>query len=75
MNTNFSPAGMALGLGSIPGLTGTAGLGDAMETEEERRRRLQQLQQSRGQLTQQGSPATQSLFGGIGGYNGTGLLR
>ena len=28
-----------------------------METEEEQQRRLQQLQQSRGQLTQQGSPA------------------
>ena len=76
MNTNFSPAGMALGLGSIPGLTGTAGLGDAMETDEERRKRLQQLQQSRGQLTQQGSPATQSLFGSpFAGFNGTGLLR
>ena len=72
----FSPAGQALfGQGQIPGLTSVSGLGDSLESPEERKRRLQQLQQSRGQLTQQGSPATQSLFGGIGGYNGTGLLR
>jgi hypothetical protein len=70
----FSPAGQALGLGQIPGITGIAGLGDAMETEEERRKRQGMVAQSRGQLTQQGSPATQSLFGGIGGINGTGRL-
>ena len=70
----FSPAGQALGLGQIPGITGTAGLGDAMETEEERRKRLGMVAQQRGQLTQQGSPATQSLFGGISGVNGTGRL-
>jgi hypothetical protein len=73
-NMGFSPAGQALGLGQIPGITGIAGLGDAMETEEERRKRQGMVAQSRGQLTQQGSPATQSLFGGIGGINGTGRL-
>jgi hypothetical protein len=72
-NMNFSPAGMALGLGSIPGMAGF-GFGDQQETEEERRKRLGMVAQQRGQLTQQGSPATQSLFGGIGGVNGTGRL-
>jgi hypothetical protein len=43
----MSPAGMALGLNSIPGLTGTAGLGDATETEEERRKRLGMVAQQR----------------------------
>ena len=72
----MSPAGMALGLNSIPGLTGTAGLGDATETDEQRRKRLAQLQQSQQSLTQQGSPATNSLFGSpFAGFNGTGLLR
>ena len=62
---NFSPAGMALGLGSLPGITGTAGLGDAMETDEERKRRLAQIAQQRSLLTQQGSPAANSLFGSM----------
>jgi hypothetical protein len=76
MPMNFSPAGMALGLGSIPGITGTAGLGDAMETEEERKRRLAQIAQQRSLLTQNASPAASSLFGGgFGGFNGTGLIR
>ena len=71
----MSPAGMALGLNSIPGLTGTAGLGDATETDEQRRKRLAQLQQSQQSLTHQGSPATASLFGGgISGIGGTGRL-
>ena len=73
-NMGFSPAGVALGLGQIPGITGTAGLGDAMETEEERRKRLGMVAQSRGQLTQQGSPATNALFGGLGGIGGTGRV-
>ena len=72
----ISAAGMALGLGSIPGITGTAGLGDAMETEEERRKRLQQIAQQRSLLTQNASPATASLFGSpLSGFNGTGLIR
>ena len=69
----FSPAGQALGLaGMIPGM---GGFGDATETEEERRKRLAQIAQQRGLLTQNSSPATASLFGGISGFNGTGLLR
>ena len=79
MATNgFSPAGQSLfggGVGGMAGLTGVAGLGDQLETEDERKKRLAMIAQQRGLLTQQGSPATQSLFGGIGGYNGTGLLR
>ena len=79
MNTNFSPAGQALGLGGlagIPGLGAGFGFGDQQETEEERRKRLGMVAQQRGQLTQQGSPATQSLFGSpFAGFNGTGLLR
>ena len=72
---SFSPAGTALGLGQIPGITGTAGLGDAMETEEERRKRLGMVAQQRSLLTQNASPAASSLFGGLGGLGGTGLLR
>ena len=70
----FSPAGQALGLaGMIPGM---GGFGDAQKSEEERRKRLAQVAQQRGLLTQQGSPATSALglgglmFGGIGGRNG-----
>lgn len=72
----FSPAGQALGLGGmIPGMG--FGFGDQQESDEERKRRLAQIEQQRGLLTQQGSPATQSLFGGspFGGIGGTGLLR
>ena len=73
--TNFSPAGQSLFGGLWPNTRDFgAGLGDATETEEERRKRLGMVAQQRGQLTQQGSPATQSLFGGIGGVNGTGRL-
>jgi|SoimicMinimDraft_4_1059732.scaffolds.fasta_scaffold350783_1 hypothetical protein len=46
----MSAAGMALGLGSIPGITGTAGLGDALESDEERKRRLAQIAQQRSLL-------------------------
>ena len=69
----MSPAGVALGLG-MSGVGGF-GFGDQQESDAERRKRLAQLAQSQQSLTQQGSPATQSLFGGIGGFNGTGLLR
>jgi hypothetical protein len=75
MPNPFSPAGTALGLGSIPGL------GDALsgqvgdETDELRKKRLLQQQQSQ-LLGPGGSAASASLFGsGIGGLNGTGLLR
>ena len=74
LNMGFSPAGMALGLNQLPGMGGF-GFGDAQESEEERRKRLAQLQQSRQSLTQQGSPATASLFGGgLAGIGGTGRL-
>lgn len=61
---SFSPAGMALGLNSLPGL-GTALQGQtADETDEERRGRLQQLQQQKllGAGGTGGSAAAQSLF-------------
>ena len=59
---------MALGLNStIPGLTGVAGLGDQMESDEERRKRLAQLALSRQTLSPQASPAATSLFGGSNG--------
>ena len=69
----FSPAGQALGLaGMIPGM---GGFGDAQESEEERRKRLGMVAQQRGQLTQNASPATASLFGGgLAGIGGTGRL-
>ena len=49
-----------------------AGCGDQLETDEERKKRLAQLAQSRQMLTQNSSPAATSLFGGV---NGTGVLR
>ena len=70
----LSPAGHSLDLGGIPGMAGF-GFGDATETEEERRKRLQQIAQQRSVLTQNASPAASSLFGGLGGFNGTGLIR
>jgi hypothetical protein len=70
----FSPAGQSLGLGGIPGMAGF-GFGDAAESEEERRKRLAQIAQQRSLLTQNSSPAASSLFGGQGGFNGTGLIR
>lgn len=75
MPMNFSPAGQALGLGQIPGL------GDALagqvtdDTDELRKKRLLQQQQQQ-LLGPGGSAASASLFGsGLGGLNGTGLLR
>jgi hypothetical protein len=70
--SQFSPAGQSLfgGLGQIPGLG--AGLGDATESEEERRKRLGMVAQQRSLLTPQASPATNSLFGSM---TSTGLLR
>ena len=66
----LSPAGQSLGLaGMIPGM---GGMGDALETPEERRKRLAQLQQSQQSLTPQASPATNALFGSM---TPTGLLR
>jgi hypothetical protein len=71
----FSAAGQALGLNSLPGLTAVAGLGDQLETDEQRRKRLAQLQQSQQSLAQNSSPAASSLFGGgISGIGGTGRL-
>ena len=61
----LSPAGQTLGLaGMIPGM---GGMGDAMESPEERRKRLQQIELQRQSLTQNASPASTSLFGGMGG--------
>ena len=74
-NMNFSPAGQALNLGGMAGLTGVAGLADQLETDEERKRTLAQIAQQRSLLTQNASPAASSLFGGLGGFNGTGLIR
>lgn len=69
----FSPAGQALGLGGLAGIPGLgAGLGDATESEEERRKRLGMVAQQRSLLTPQASPATNSLFGSM---TSTGLLR
>lgn len=75
-NMGFSPAGQSLfgGLGQIPGLGAGLGFGDSQETEEERRKRLGMVAQQRQLLTPQASPATNSLFGGIDGINGTGRL-
>ena len=73
----FSPAGMSLGLntlGRVPGL------GDALagqvgdETDELRKRRMQEEQQRALLGPGGGSPASASLFGGIGGIGGTGRL-
>jgi H+/Cl- antiporter ClcA len=74
-NMSFSPAGMSLGLNNLPGLgTALAGrVGD--ETEEERKKRMLELQQ-RQLLGPGGSAAASSLFGSpFGGLGGTGLLR
>ena len=71
--TNFSPAGQSLFGGfwaKSPGLG--AGLGDATESEEERRKRLGMVAQQRSLLTPQASPATNALFGSM---TPTGLLR
>ena len=80
LNMGFSPAGQALFGGGMAGMGGF-GFGDqTMESDEERKRRLAQIAQQRGLLTQNASPATSalglggSMFGGIGGRNGTGLI-
>ena len=71
---SFSPAGMSLGLGQIPGLGDALGDQVAGLSEEERRRRLLQMQQQRlmGVGGTGGSAAAQSLFsplfGGGRGY-------
>ena len=70
----FSAAGQALGLNNLPGL-GTALAGQtADDTEELRRKKMLEAQQ-RALLGPSGSAAATSLFGGISGFNGTGLLR
>ena len=72
----FSPAGQALGLNNLPGLgTALAGqVGD--ETDELRKRRMQEEQQRALLGPGGGSPASASLFGSpLSGFNGTGLLR
>ena len=68
----LSPAGAQLGLG-MAGMGGF-GFGDQQESDAERRKRLGMVVQSQRSLTQQASPATQSLFGGLGGIGGTGRL-
>jgi hypothetical protein len=73
--TTFSPAGQSLGLNNLPGL-GTALSGQtADETEELRKKKMLEAQQQQ-LLGPSGSAASASLFGsGIGGLNGTGLIR
>lgn len=58
----LSPAGSDLGLGDM--------LADqvAGETEEQRKRRMQELQQRR-LMGPAGTPATLALFGGAGGFS------
>jgi hypothetical protein len=73
--TNFSPAGQSLGLNNLPGL-GTALSGQVTDdTEELRKRKMLEAQQSQ-LLGPSGSAASASLFGsGLSGLNGTGLIR
>ena len=73
---NFSPAGTALfgGLGRIPGL-GDALAGQVTDDTEELRKKKMLEAQQRQLLGSGGSAAASSLFGGIAGFNGTGLLR
>jgi hypothetical protein len=76
MPMNFSPAGQALfgGLGQIPGLGDALGDQVGTETEETRRKRMLQQQQSQ-LLGPGGSAASASLFGSpFAGLNGTGRL-
>lgn len=61
MPMNFSPAGMALGLNSLPGLGGALHGQTADQVEELRKKRLQQ-QQLLGVGGTGGSAAAQSLF-------------
>jgi hypothetical protein len=61
----LSPAGQSLGLGGIAGLGTTLGDQVAGETEEQRKKRMLELQQ-RQLLGPGGSAAASSLFGGLG---------
>ena len=61
-NMGFSPAGQALFGGGVAGM---GGFGDQLESEDERRKRLAQIAQQRGLLTQNASPAASSLFGSV----------
>jgi hypothetical protein len=73
--TNFSPAGQSLGLNNLPGL-GTALSGQVTDDVEELRKKKMLEAQQRALLGTGGPAASASLFGsGIGGFNGTGLLR
>ena len=62
MPMNFSPAGMALGLNSLPGL-GTALADQSAESAEELRKRKMLEMQQRALLGPGGSAAASSLFG------------
>jgi hypothetical protein len=78
-NMNFSPAGMALGLGGIGGQNLGTNLQDQVidDTEQLRKKRMQEAQQ-RALLGTAGSAAGTALgLGGsvFGGIGGTGLLR
>jgi hypothetical protein len=70
---SFSPAGQLLGLGGggVGGMNLASDLQDQVvtESEEQRRKRLQQAQQAR-LLGVTGSAAGASLFGGLGGVLG-----
>jgi hypothetical protein len=73
--TNFSPAGQSLGLNNLPGL-GDALAGQVTDDVEELRKKKMLEAQQQQLLGPSGSAAASSLFGsGIGGFNGTGLLR
>jgi hypothetical protein len=74
MPNPFSPAGTALGLGQIPGL-GDALAGQVTDDTEELRRKKMLEAQQRQLLGPSGSAAANSLFGGLSGLNGTGLIR
>jgi hypothetical protein len=76
----FSPAGQSLGLGGIAGLGTTLGDQVAGETDEERKKRMLELQHARllGTSGSAGSAAGTALgLGGslFGSMTSTGLLR
>jgi hypothetical protein len=74
MPMTFSPVGMAL-------FGGGQNLGSDLQdqvidqTEELRKKKMLEAQQNALLGVSGSSAAGQSLFGGIGGFNGTGLLR
>jgi hypothetical protein len=71
--SGLSPAGAQLGLNNL-GLGGQLQGQVADETDELRRKRMLEAQQR--QLLGTGSSAAgASLFGGLGGYGGTGQIR